>query len=112
VIKSQIDNSIPPSSVPPSDEGGGTAHAVTVGENQEEKISPPVFLLRKNPAPSSEGASSAFLTAFAICKPPAKPAALTYSRSRICALGLAPNDLFTTLPSLMTNRVGMLTIPY
>ena len=40
--------------------------AKTEGEKQEEKISPPVFLLRKNPAPSSEGAWDVCITASAV----------------------------------------------
>ena len=43
----------------PSGEDGGR-------ETRREIFSPPVFLLRKNPAPSSEGALCAFVTASAV----------------------------------------------
>ena len=40
--------------------------AKTEGEKQEEKILSPVFLLRKNPVPSSEGAKGVAITASAV----------------------------------------------
>ena len=43
--------------LPPSDEGGEPSSRGSEGEISH--FSPPVFLLRKNPAPSSEGASTA-----------------------------------------------------